>query len=221
MKLYYSNGSPYARKVRVVLHELGLEYERDVVDVVRPVDEMPGPTLAIPLLEDKGHQIWESDLIVEYLLATYGPAAAPAEGLPLAPWLARPEHRWADLLLLSTIGTYANSMINLRLMVVDGITPENSDYMARQRERVYRCLDWLEARVTPEGFLPGWLSVQDLSFVCSTVYCEVRDVMPWRGRPKLEALYERCQSRPSMLATPINAFPPIRPRYLIERRPAP
>jgi hypothetical protein len=24
-----------------------------------------------------------------------------------------------------------------------------------------------------------------------------------------------------MLATPINAFPPIRPRYLIERRPAP
>ena len=78
----------------------------------------------------------------------------------------------------------------------------------------------LEARVTPEGFVPGWFSVQDISFVCSTVYCEVRAVMPWRGRPGLEALYDRYRDRPSMLATEINSLPPIRPRYLIERRPA-
>ncbi len=105
-------------------------------------------------------------------------------------------------------------------MLGDGITPDNSDYLSRQRTRVERCLDWLEARVTPEGFVPGWFSVQDISFVCSTVYCEVRAVMPWRGRPGLEALYDRYRDRPSMLATEINSLPPIRPRYLIERRPA-
>ena len=31
--------------------------------------------------------------------------------------------------------------------------------------------------------------------------------MPWRGRPKLEALFERCAKRPSSLATPLNDKP--------------
>jgi hypothetical protein len=52
------------------------------------------------------------------------------------------------------------------------------------------------------------------------VYCEKRAVMEWRARPKLEALYERCQQRPSLLATPINTLPPIKSRYTMRRRPA-
>ena len=35
-----------------------------------------------------------------------------------------------------------------------------------------------------------------------------------------EALFERHRSRPSMLATPINVTPPLKPRYLIQRLPA-
>jgi glutathione S-transferase len=74
--------------------------------------------------------------------------------------------------------------------------------------------------VTDEGFAPGWFSIMDIAFVCPMVYCEKRAVMEWRARPKLEALYERCQQRPSLLATPINTLPPIKSRYTMRRRPA-
>jgi glutathione S-transferase len=219
MKLYYSTGSPYARKVRIVLAEKGLDYEADLDDRVRPIEEAPGPTLSVPLLEDGDLRIWESDVIVDYLLQTYPSDLASTENPPLSPWLARPDRHWQDMTTLATIGTCANSMINIRLMLVDGITPENSDYLARQRSRVDRCLDWLEARITEEGFAPGWFSIMDIAFICPMGYCEARGIMPWRGRPKLEALYDRYQDRASVQATPVNQLPPIQPRYSVTRAP--
>ena len=217
MKLYFTHGSPFARKVRIVLAEKGLPYEADVVEGVRPVDAMPGPTLAIPVLEDHGMRLWESDLIVEYLLRTYPDRADATAEPPLSPWLTRPEQEWQDRTTLATIATCAATMVNLRFMLVDGITPENSDYLARQRARFDRCMDWLEERVTPEGFAPGWFSIMDIGFICPMVYCEVRQVMAWRGRPKLESLYQRYQDRASMQATQINVLAPLQPNYLVHR----
>lgn len=217
MKLYYSNGSPFARKVRIALIEKGLPFEADVDDRLRPIDEMPGPTLAVPVLEDDGQRLWESDLIVDYLLKTYPDSNARLADPPLAPWLARPDHYWHDMTVLATIATCANTMVNMRFMNGDGLDTGSSDYLARQRARFDRCLDWLEERVTPDGFIPGWFSILDIAFVCPMVFCEKRNVMPWRGRAKLEALYERAQQRPSFLATPINDLPPMVPRYRVER----
>jgi glutathione S-transferase len=219
MKLYYSNGSPFARKIRVVLAEKAISYQSDIDDRVRSVEDAPGPTLAIPLLEDRGERIWESDVIIDYLLQTYPDASGPLADPPLSPWLARPERRWHDMTVLATIATCASSIVNLRLMASDGITPESSDYMARQQTRVERCLDWLELEVTEDGFAPGWFSIMDIGFICPMVYCEKRQVMPWRGRHRLEALYERHRSRPSLVATPINELPPMSPRYTIVRTP--
>lgn len=193
--------------MRIVLAEKGIPHEADIDDGLRPADAPPGPTLAVPLLEDQGRRIWESDLIVDYLLQTYPDMKGPEGDPPLTPWLARPDRRWEDLTLLATIATFANSIINLRLMAADGVAPANSNYLTRQKTRVERCLDWLEDQVTDEGFMPGWLSIPDIAFICPTVFCETRGVMAWRGRPKLEALYERHQTRPSFLATPINALP--------------
>ena len=65
-KLHFSNGSPFARKVRIVLHEKGLDYERDVQDRVRPVEEIASlnPALAVPVLVDRGLTLFDSDLIL-------------------------------------------------------------------------------------------------------------------------------------------------------------
>lgn len=223
MKLYFSNGSPYARKVRIVLAEMGLAYEADVQDRVRPIAEAPGPTLAIPLLEDGTLRLWESDLIIDYLLRTYPPvqpSASSASSPPFSPWLARPDRHWQDMTTLATIATAAASMVNLRLMQDDGITPANSDYLSRQQTRVERCLDWLEDRVTDEGFAPGWFSVMDIAFLCPMIYAETRGIMNWRGRRRLDALADHHGSRPSMVATQITYARASAPRYIVERRPA-
>lgn len=209
MKLYASNGSPFGRKVRIVLAEKGLEYEADIHDGLRPASGELGPTLAIPVLDDGPQRLWESDLIVDYLLKTY-PDSKPSSGMaaspPLLPWMARPERHWQDMTTLATLASCASSIVNLRLMKSDGITPENSNYLTRQKTRVERCLDWLEGRVTDEGFAPGWFSIMDIAFLCPIAFCEVRSIMPWRGRPRLEALFERHRNRPSLLATPVNVL---------------
>ncbi len=206
MKLYCSNGSPFARKVRIVLAEKGLAYETDIQDRLRPVEEALGPTLAIPVLDDGGRRLWESDLIVDYLLKTYPDAKADAAAAPpLSPWMARPDRHWDDMTTLATLASCAGSIVNLRLMQSDNLTPENSAYLARQKTRVERCLDWLEDRVTDEGFAPGWFSIMDIAFLCPIGFCEAREIMPWRGRRKLDALFDRYRSRPSLLATPVNA----------------
>jgi glutathione S-transferase len=206
MKLYCSNGSPFARKVRIVLAEKGLAYEVDIQDRVRPVEEALGPTLAIPVLDDNGRRLWESDLIVEYLLKSY-PESKPEtpSGPPLSPWMTRPDRHWDDATVLATLATLGSSIVNIRLMRNDNITPENSDYLARQKTRIERCLDWLEERVTDEGFAPGWFSIMDIAFVCPVAFCEAREIMPWRGRRKLDALFDRHRDRPSLVATPVNA----------------
>lgn len=223
MKLYFSEGSPFARKVRIVLAEKGLAFEGDVSNGLRSPEATATPTMAVPVLEDGAVRLWESDLIIDYLLHTYPdakPAAADSVQPPLSPWLARPDRHWQDMATLAMIATCASSMVNLRLMSVDGITPANSDYLMRQRTRFEKCLDWLEADVTDEGFAPGWFSIMDIALICPLIFCEMRGVAAWRGRPRLEALVARYQSRPSLLATPLNAAPPLVPRYTVERRPA-
>lgn len=220
MKLYMSNGSPFARKVRVVLLEKGLAFEADVLDGLRPPSGELGPTLSVPVLDDGGLRLWESDLIIDYLLRTYPEARAGddmAASPKLSPWMARPDRHWQDTRVLATIASCAEAIVNLRLMRPDGLSPDNSDYLARQKTRVERCLDWLESQVTDEGFAPGWFSIMDLAIVCPIAFCEARGVMPWRGRPKLEALFDRSQKRPSLLATPINAVPPLVERFRLER----
>jgi glutathione S-transferase len=216
VKLYFSSGSPFARKVRIVLAEKRLAYEADLDDRLRSAEQAPGPTLAIPVLEDGALRLWESDVIIDYLLRTYPQATGDAQPL-LSPWLARPERHWEDMAVLAAIAGCATSIVNLRLMLVDGIDPGNSDYMARQRTRVERCLDWLESEITDEGFAPGWFSIMDIALICPLVFCETRGVMAWRGRRKIEALVERTRLRPSLLATPINVTPPLVPRYKVER----
>lgn len=220
MKLYFSEGSPFARKVRIVLAEKELAFESDVSNGLRSPGAAATPTMAVPVLEDGALRLWESDLIIDYLLRTYPdakPAVADSAQPPLSPWLARPDRHWQDMATLAMIATCASSMVNLRLMSVDGITPENSDYLARQKTRFEKCLDWLEMNVTDEGFAPGWFSIMDIAVICPLIFCETRGVAAWRGRPRLEALVARYQGRPSLLTTPLNAAPPLVPRYTVQR----
>ena len=91
-------------------------------------------------------------------------------------------------------------------VLAEGVTANSSPYMSRQKARVERCLDWLETQVTAEGFAPGWFSIMDLAFICPVAFGEARGVMAWRGRPRLDSLFDRFASRPSLLATPIKAL---------------
>src|SRR5258705_2693237 len=73
MKLYYSPASPYARKVRAVAIETGLDRKLDMVNVtLTPVAPNPdvdkhNPIGKIPALSVKGMDLFDSPVICEYL----------------------------------------------------------------------------------------------------------------------------------------------------------
>ena len=72
IKLYQFETCPYCEKVRRKLAQLGLEYEKIEVD---PANK-PAPVLetggTVPVIDDDGMIMNESDDIVAYLEETYG-----------------------------------------------------------------------------------------------------------------------------------------------------
>jgi len=70
MKLYGSPGSPYARKVRIVLAEKNIAYEYIVARGSTPDSPVPAhnPLGKVPtLVPDNGRALYDSPVIVEYL----------------------------------------------------------------------------------------------------------------------------------------------------------
>jgi glutathione S-transferase len=202
-KLVFSSaGSPFARKVRIVLHEKGLAYEQDVRPGLRPVDELKclNPNLALPVLIDGDETLFGSNLIIEYLLTRY-PDALSGGDVPFSNCLTRSDRHWRDLRTLTTIEAFADTMVNVRHFRGEGMRSETSHYMARQEARLNSCLDWLDAHATPQGFWPGAFSVMDIAMICPLHYAETRGVIQWRDRPNLAALYELWRTRPSVGAT--------------------
>jgi len=99
-KLFFTTGSPFARAARIVLAERGLPYERDETYTTPSIEERlkVTPTLQVPTLIDGDLKLWDSAVIIEYLMLTY-PDAESVEGQqPFAVEYVRPAQLWHDKL---------------------------------------------------------------------------------------------------------------------------
>ncbi len=101
MRLYDFEGSGNCYKVRLLLAMLGLSYERTTVnsaagETLTPEFRRINPRGQIPVLEDGGEVIWDSQAILVYLARRYGGEQwLPQEPLALArvmQWLAVSEN---------------------------------------------------------------------------------------------------------------------------------
>ncbi|MFI5400996.1 MAG: glutathione S-transferase family protein, partial [SAR324 cluster bacterium] len=202
--LIHSRDSPYARRVRIVLAELGLPYDSRLHPTVFAIADLAGinPNLRIPVWQDDRGTLFDSGLIVEYLLTCYGaqaPGGPPSEARPpLARSMRRAESGWADAMLLATLDGLTDAGFLLRQLALSGVDEEQVRYLRRVRQRIPSALDWLEAQATPAGFVPGTFSAPDVWLVCALEWAQFRGTYSWRGRPKLEAIVARYAARPSV-----------------------
>ena len=204
--LTHSRDSPYTRRVRIVLAELGIAYESRLHPSVYAIDGLQqlNPNLRIPVWQDDQGVLFDSMLIVEYLLQRYGPAVPPAapEGAPgLAPWLRRSEAPWADGKLLATLEDLTDAGFLLRQLSLSGVEEQQVRYLQRVRQRIPATLHWLEAQATPEGFVPGWFGLPDVWLIAALEWAEFRGMYAWRHYPNLSAIVERAKARPSVAGT--------------------
>jgi len=206
LNFYYTMRSPYARKVRILLAELGTPHN--------PVEITPGsmedgslfgedyelqiPSMRVPSIRDGDDIIFESNSVIAYLLQKYPVSEPGVVQPPLAASMVRSDHQWQDTMVLETIETLLNSAINLTFLKRSGVDVDEVAYLRREQARCQSCLDWLEAHATTEGFIPGLFSIADLNLVCALQWFDDRDVIDWWGHRRLETIVARYQNRPSV-----------------------
>ena len=201
INLYFGAISPSTRKVRIMLAEQELPFEPITLDLLNPPADFlaANPNMRIPALLDGDTQIFESNVILDYLLQTYSGRGTGTP--PLGAALVRPDHQWEDWKILSTIETLLDSGLNLFQFRKNGIGPQQAPYLQRELDRTQRELDWLEQKATPEGFVPGSFSVLDLNLICALEWADFRQTFAWRGRSTLEAIVALFAERESIRST--------------------
>lgn len=198
MTLYYSPSSPYARKVRVVAMETGLDKKIELVNaVLTPVAsnadvDKHNPVGKIPVLAIKGMDLFDSPVICEYLDTLHkGRKLIPRKGRER--WVALRQQAMADGLLDAAL-----------LARYEGfLRPEDKrwpDWIQGQMKKIDGVLDQLEAEAKT---LKGKLTLGTISVVCALGYLDFRFAShDWRSqRPKLAKWFATVSNTPSIKAT--------------------
>jgi glutathione S-transferase len=195
MKLYYSATSPYARKVRLTLLELGLDKSVQLIPTVPSTDESLrgiNPLCKIPALQlDDGNAMYDSPVICEYLNSLVKGKIFPRSG----------PARWSALRRQALADGLADAIVRIYLEQKRPEAEQHKDVIARQILAIDAALDQFEREPLSNRRNPPLIG--ELALASSLGYLDLR--MPqhnWRkGRSRLKKWYNNFSARPSMQAT--------------------
>jgi glutathione S-transferase len=204
MELFWTPASPFTRKVCIAARELGLWERIEIRPTTWTLDWgyrtppfTPGlaeanPVARIPtLITDDGTPLGDSTVICLHLNEIAAPRSLiPAEAGP----------RWRMWSLYAVADGILEAQVAMRAEQLRPKAQVSQDYLQKQRERIWRCFDALEAGI---GDLQGPL---DLAQVTAGIACGYQDWREWLedfrpGRPRLAEWYAEIAERPSFQAT--------------------
>jgi glutathione S-transferase len=200
MKLYWSTRSPYARKVMVFAHEVGLagriETVKTLVSMTAPNRELMhvNPLAKIPtLVADDGQVLFDSSVICEYLDSLHG-------GAKLFP--AEPARRWPALRWQA----FGNNLVPWRNERLRPPAQQSPETLAGYDLKIRNAADFLEREAAALAAAP--LNVGHTTLAVALGYLDFRFAdLEWRkGRSRIAAWYETFAQRPSIRDTmPIDS----------------
>ena len=198
MRLWQNPASPFARKVRIVVRELGLTARvEEIATAVSPVSPnadlaKQNPLVKIPaLLTDTGEVLYDSSVICEYLDAQHGGARIIPDGAA----------RWNALRLQSLCDGILDAAVLCRYE--SAVRPEAlrwNDWVQGQFTKIRNGLDTLAAESLSWGTQFG---IGQIGAACVLGYLDFRFAEEnWREpRPQLAQWYESVKARASVAAT--------------------
>ena len=199
MKLTFSPGSPFARKVRITAIELGLIDKIELVPATvaptQPNEKYShdiSPLRKLPaLILDDGQVIVDSGVIVEYLDDLGGGKLIPASGP--ARWQAKTEH--------AIIQGMADAMLLCRYEV--GVRPKELLWQAWVDDQWDRAWQGFARFEKHPDLLTRPLDVSQIALVSVLIYADFRFAdCGWRTTfPNLKAFYDKMIERPSVKAS--------------------
>ena len=195
MKLFYSPASPYARKVRALAIEAGLDAALELVTSM-PLEEADplhrvNPLGRVPaLVSQEGHLLVDSPVICEYLDSLQNSGLYP-----------KGQQRWAALNLQALADGLMDSAVPWRQELLRPESQRSEEWLRRRETQVVHTLAYLESN--PTG-LQDW-NIGTLALACAWDYLLFRfsdrdwagefvELARWRGqlqRPSLQQTQPR------------------------------
>jgi glutathione S-transferase len=200
MKLFGTPGSPFARKVRIVLAEKNIAHDYIVARASTPDSPVPAhnPLAKIPtLVRDDGRALYDSPVIVEYLDSLgNGPALIPAE------FDARIEvKRWEALGDGITEAT-----VNINHEYREPADKQRSaEWFTKQQLKIDRGLTRMEQDLGKNEYCAdGRFTLADIAagYALSYIDYALPDYEWRKAHPALARLAARLAARPSFSSTP-------------------
>ncbi len=205
MKLLYQTHSPYARKVLVAAHEMGLQQRLSVthcetsptrrneaVFAVNPLGKVP------VLICDDGSVLFDSNVICEYLDGLHS-------GDKLIPVDIAARFRALKMQALAQgiadAGIAARWEIERRPAALRWPTMRDA-----QTRKIVDACNFLESEIDSPGNSPNiGPNIGDIALVTAFSWIEFRGIHAFRhGRPRLAHWYDTLSARPSMQATALG-----------------
>ncbi|WP_437730087.1 glutathione S-transferase family protein [Sorangium sp. So ce1335] len=203
MQLWIAFTSPFARKVRIAAHELGLAGEIELVETdpwTDPRLRAVNPLAKVPtLILEEGEILYESSAICDHLDERAG-------GGRLFPRSGRERRRALRLQGLTDGATTAAG----RLFAAERRAAQHPDPMApRLEQAIAASLDALET----EPLSTELFTIGEIGVACLLGYLDFRwPERNWRiGRPTLAAWWTATAARASLIDT-AHRLPTIEPR---------
>lgn len=197
MKLYDLPPSPNALKVRLVLNHLDLSFEHELVDIpkgghMQPAFVALNANAKMPVLEDDGLVLWESNAIMLYLAEKHGSDLIPAglgERAHMHKWMAWGLAHWTSTLGPWLFNTMAPSFFEG--YVVD------QQAIAKAKESFAKYASVLNGELVGKTYLLGAkLSLADFCIAPILNYAELMQI-PLADYPEIQRWFGNIQKTPS------------------------
>jgi glutathione S-transferase len=198
LKLYNFPMSPRARKVRIVLAEKGLQYEKVMVDITKGEQKKPeflavNPYGKVPALQDDGLAIYESTIIMEYLNDKYpNPPLLPAD--PGQRARGRVLMHYADNLYDGACGALVGEVF---------FKPKgqaNPEIIAKAKQELTACFERVDRELGNNEYLLGAFSLADIGYAAwAPLFGPLQVEIPTHCA-RVNAWLERLKNRPSVQA---------------------
>ncbi len=191
MQLLYTQRSPYARKVRVVALEKGIELTLVEENLTQKSAQLfaANPLAKIPtLITDDGQSFFDSPMICQYL-----------NSLNNHPDLIPDEQQWSILRWEAFADGIMDNMVGIYLENARHPTDSNQKFISGREQNTQHLLNYLEQHLE---------TLQTLSLASIAVACAVESVNFYQPQLNSEGTYPQLQQwlaefsqRPSLLAT--------------------
>ena len=197
MKLYASLTSPYARKVRVVLHEKRIECQLEPVNPWDADSPLPAvnPLGKVPVLMlDDGTALYDSRVIVDYLDSISPVSKLLADGARGTALIKR----WEAL-----ADGLPDAGVAIMLERRRPAERQDAGWLKRQHDKLTAGLALMAADLTDRTWCHGnGFTLADITVGCTLGWLDLRlPWLDWRQYPALTGHYERLMTRPSFADT--------------------